>query len=154
MSGTPAAAITVGRLAPSDRRAWEALFHAYNDFYRSQYPPAVYDRAWAEFQADEDMHALGAWRGGELVGITHFFVHVTTTSLLDSCYLEDLFTAPQARGAGVGRALISAVAAWATEQGCGRVYWHTHETNATARRLYDKMASLPGFIMYSMDLPT
>jgi hypothetical protein len=33
------------------------------------------------------------------------------------------------------------------------VYWHTHETNATARRLYDKVASLPGFIMYNMELP-
>lgn len=149
----PAAQITVGRLSPSDRPAWESLFHAYNDFYESQYPPAVYDRAWAEFGADERMHALGAWLDGELVGITHFFVHVATTSLLDSCYLEDLFTAPRARGRGVGRALISAVAAWATEQGCGRVYWHTHETNATARLLYDKMASLPGFIMYNMELP-
>jgi GNAT superfamily N-acetyltransferase len=145
--------IRVGKLSPADRAAWEPLFHAYNDFYQSQYPPSVYDRAWAEFQADERMHALGAWRGGELVGITHFFIHVQTTSLLDSCYLEDLFTAPAARGRGVGRALIGAVTAWAAEQGCGRVYWHTHETNATARRLYDKLASLPGFIMYNIELP-
>jgi GNAT superfamily N-acetyltransferase len=145
--------ITVGRLTQADRPAWESLFHGYNEFYESQYPQSVYDRAWAEFQADERMHAFGAWLDGELVGITHFFVHVQTTSLLDSCYLEDLFTAPDARGRGVGRALISAVAAWAAEQGCGRVYWHTHETNATARLLYDKMASLPGFIMYNMDLP-
>jgi GNAT superfamily N-acetyltransferase len=149
----PASAITVGKLSPSDRPAWEALFHAYNVFYESRYPQEVYDRAWAEFSADERMHALGAWLDGELVGITHFFVHVTTTSLTDSCYLEDLFTAPEARGRGVGRALIGAVAAWAAERGCGRVYWHTHETNATARLLYDKLASLPGFIMYNMDLP-
>jgi GNAT superfamily N-acetyltransferase len=145
--------IVIGRLSPSDRPAWEPLFHAYNEFYESQYPQSVYDRAWTEFQADERMHAFGAWLDGELVGITHFFIHVQTTSLLDSCYLEDLFTAPQARGRGVGRALISAVAAWAAERGCGRVYWHTHETNATARLLYDKVASLPGFIMYNMELP-
>jgi GNAT superfamily N-acetyltransferase len=149
----PASPITVGKLSPSDRPAWEELFHGYNTFYQSEHPQSVYDRAWTEFQADERMHALGAWLDGELVGITHFFIHVATTSVLDSCYLEDLFTAPQARGRGVGRALISSVAAWAAERGCGRVYWHTHETNATARLLYDKMASLPGFIMYTMDVP-
>ncbi len=154
MSGAPAGAITVGRLSPSDRPVWESLFHAYNEFYESRYPPAVYDRAWAEFLADEQMHAFGAWLDGELVGIAHFFVHVATTSLLDFCYLEDLFTAPRARGRGVGRALINAVAAWAAERDCGRVYWHTHETNATARRLYDKVASRPGFIVYNLELPT
>jgi GNAT superfamily N-acetyltransferase len=144
--------ITVGTLAAADRAAWEELFRGYNTFYESEYPQSMYDRAWAEFQADERMHAFGAWLDGELVGITHFFIHVVTTSPLDSCYLEDLFTAPQARGHGVGRALINAVAAWATDRGCGRVYWHTQETNATARLLYDKLASLPGFIMYTMDL--
>ena len=146
-------AITVGPLGPDDRPGWEALFRAYNDFYQSRYPQAVYDRAWSEFQASARMHALGAWMDGELVGITHFFAHVGTTSLRDSCYLEDLFTAPAARGQGVGRALIEAVAAWATERGCGRVYWHTQESNATARRLYDQVASLPGFIMYNRELP-
>ena len=58
----------------------------------------------------------------------------------DSVYLEDLFTAPEARGHGVGRALINAVGDWAAEHGYARVYWHTHETNATARLLYDKVA--------------
>jgi GNAT superfamily N-acetyltransferase len=144
--------ITIGTLSEADRPAWEELFRAYNTFYESEYPQSMYDRAWTEFQADERMHALGAWLDGELVGITHFFPHVQTTAS-DSVYLEDLFTAPEARGRGVGRALINAVGDWAAEHGYGRVYWHTHETNATARLLYDKVATLPGFIMYTMDVP-
>lgn len=144
--------ITIGKLSPADRPRWEELFHGYNTFYESEYPQSMYDRAWAEFQADERMHALGAWLDGELAGITHFFIHVQTTTT-DSCYLEDLYTAPEARGKGVGRALINAVGDWAAARGCGRVYWHTHETNATARLLYDKVASLPGFIMYTMNVP-
>jgi GNAT superfamily N-acetyltransferase len=144
--------ITVGKLAASDRAEWESLFRGYNTFYEDDHPQSMYDRAWSEFQADARMHAFGAWLDGTLVGITHFLVHVRTTAP-DVCYLEDLFTAPEARGHGVGRALINAVADWAAEHDCTRVYWHTRETNVTARLLYDKLASLPGFIMYTMDLP-
>ena len=143
--------ITVGKLGPGDRAAWEELFHGYNAFYRVEHPQSMYDRAWEEFQRDERMHALGAWLDGSLVGIVHFFIHVRTTGS-DVCYLEDLFTAPEARGHGVGRALIGAVRDWAAERGCGRVYWHTHETNATARALYDKVATFPGFVMYTIEL--
>jgi GNAT superfamily N-acetyltransferase len=143
--------IKVGKLAASDRAAWEELFRGYNAFYQKGHPQSMYDRAWDEFQADERMHAFGAWLDGSLVGIVHFFSHVRTTGK-DACYLEDLFTAAPSRGHGVGRALIGAVRDWAAEQGCGRVYWHTHETNATARALYDKVAALPGFIMYTIEL--
>ncbi len=144
--------ISIGRLEPEDRAEWEALFRGYNAFYgRSDPDPEMIDRAWREFQADDRMHALGARLDGRLVGITHFFVHVSTSSP-DVCYLQDLFTAPEARGHGVGRALIQAVADWARERGCVRVYWHTQESNETARRLYDKVAVNRGFIEYSVQL--
>jgi GNAT superfamily N-acetyltransferase len=68
------------------------------------------------------------------------------------CYLQDLFTAPDARGQGVGRALIGAVADWARGQDCGRLYWATQESNATARRLYEQVATNDGFILYKMPL--
>jgi GNAT superfamily N-acetyltransferase len=143
--------IAIGRLEPEDRAEWEALFRAYIEFYGRTAPQEMYDRAWAEFQADERMHALGARLDGKLVGITHFFVHASTSSP-DVCYLQDLFTAPEARGHGVGGALIQAVADWAREQGCVRVYWHTQESNETARRLYDKVAVNRGFIEYNIQL--
>ena len=70
----------------------------------------------------------------------------------DVCYLQDLFTAPDVRGKGVARALIAAVADWARAHDCCRVYWMTHESNATARRLYDKVAQNRGFIRYQIEL--
>jgi GNAT superfamily N-acetyltransferase len=63
-----------------------------------------------------------------------------------------LFTATEARGHGVGRALIEAVADWAREKGRGRVYWHTQTSNATARRLYDQVALDKGFMQYQIPL--
>jgi GNAT superfamily N-acetyltransferase len=62
--------------------------------------------------------------------------------------LQDLFVAEVARGQGLGRALIEAVYREARAAGASRVYWLTHETNATARALYDKLADRPGFIQY------
>jgi GNAT superfamily N-acetyltransferase len=144
--------ITVGKLGPADREAWEVLFRGYIAFYQQDHPQSMYDRAWAEFQADSRMHAFGAWLDGTLVGFTHFLTHARTTAS-DVCYLEDLFTAPEARGHGVGRALIGAVASWATARGCSELYWQTQETNATARRLYDDVAAYQGFIVYTKDLP-
>lgn len=143
--------IIIGKLSSSDRPAWEELFRGYIDFYERAEPPQMYDRAWREFEADTRMHALGARLEGQLVGITHFLTHPSTSGP-EVCFLQDLFTAPEARGMGAGSALIAAVTDWAKDQGCGRVYWNTHESNSTARRLYDQVAENRGFIRYQIDL--
>jgi len=143
--------ISISKLVPSDREVWEALFRAYIDFYQRVEPPEMYERAWREFQMDERLHAFGARLDGRLVGITHFFVHPSTSGP-DVCYLQDLFTAPDVRGKGVARALIAAVVDWARDRDCGRVYWHTQASNSTARHLYDKVAENRGFIQYQIDL--
>ncbi len=143
--------IIVDVLRPDDRPAWQELFRGYNAFYERILPPDMYDRAWKEFQEGDTIRALGARLDGRLVGIAHFLVHASTTAP-DVCYLQDLFTAPEARGKGVARALIRAVESWARDQGCARLYWHTQENNHTARRLYDQVAENRGFIQYVLPL--
>ncbi|MEL6188288.1 MAG: GNAT family N-acetyltransferase, partial [Myxococcota bacterium] len=64
------------------------------------------------------------------------------------CDLQDLVTAPEARGKGVARALIEAVYQRADEAGAPTVYWTTAEDNMVARSLYDRVARKTEFIKY------
>lgn len=67
--------------------------------------------------------------------------------------LEDLFVVPHLRGEGLGRRLIEALKARAPSESWSRVYWHTNEDNAAARRLYDKVATLSPYIRYVVEYP-
>ncbi len=95
------------------------------------------------------MHGLIALDGeGRAIGMCNYLFHPTTWSSYPDCYLEDLFVAERVRGTGAGRALIEMVYAAADTRGCERVYWMTHETNATARRLYDRIGHVTAFVRY------
>ena len=136
-----------------DKPAWAQLWKGYQTFYEVSLPEAVTEANWARFfDAYEPMHALVAEHDGGLVGLVHYLFHRSTWMVAPTCYLQDLFAVPQVRGLGVGGALIEAVYDCAREAGLTRVYWNTHETNATARRLYDRVAVRSGFIQYRRDL--
>lgn len=94
------------------------------------------------------MFALVAEKDGNLVGLAHYLFHRNTAMINDACYLQDLFTAPDARGKGVGKSLIKAVYEKAKKHGLTRVYWQTHESNETAKSLYNKVSDYSGFVVY------
>lgn len=150
-------AIVIRPVEPVDFTQWLPLWDAYNAFYGRQgktaLPRAVTDETWRRFfDSAVPLHAVVAESEDRLVGIAHYLYHLSTSASDLTCYMQDLFTAPAARGQGVGKALIEAVCAAARAEGVARVYWHTHETNATARRLYDAVASRSGFIVYRRSL--
>jgi GNAT superfamily N-acetyltransferase len=89
---------------------------------------------------------------GRLVGLLHAVVHANTWAAAPVCYLEDLFVDPAARRAGVGRALIEALAAEGRRAGWLRIYWRTGADNATAQALYDRLARRSRWITYELDL--
>lgn len=137
----------------SDYQAWLPLWDGYNAFYGREgataLDPEITRVTWERFfDPNEPVHALVAEEGGQLRGLAHYLFHRSTTAIALSCYMQDLFTDAQSRGKGVGRALIEGVYDAARRAGSPRVYWLTHETNATAMQLYDKVADHSGFVVY------
>jgi GNAT superfamily N-acetyltransferase len=135
------------RLGPDDRAPWETLARGYKTFYRTDLPAEAYEATWQRLMRGDSIYGFGAHLDGTLVGITHYLFqpHIWAD---DVCYLQDLFVDEAVRGKGVARALIERVAAAAKERGASTLYWLTHEENARARTLYDKVAIYKGFIRY------
>jgi GNAT superfamily N-acetyltransferase len=62
--------------------------------------------------------------------------------------LQDLLVSAQRRGTGIGRLLIEHVYTTAKANDCDKVHWLTHESNATAIQLYERIAERPGLIQF------
>jgi len=136
-------------LRADDRAQWSTLWAGYLRFYRQRLPPEVTDGTFARLiDARGALHGLVAERDGALGGFVHFQFHPTSWSLRDSCYLEDLYVDPAARGSGIGRALIRAVYEAADRAHAASVYWLTQEFNSEGRALYDTLARRTSFIRY------
>jgi ribosomal protein S18 acetylase RimI-like enzyme len=74
--------------------------------------------------------AVAQAEGGAIIGYT------LATVIRGSATLSRLATAPHAQGCGIGRALLSDVARWATRTGAVTLALCTQEENAASRSLY------------------
>ncbi|REF67441.1 MULTISPECIES: GNAT family N-acetyltransferase [Paracoccus] len=142
-------------LRPDDRKGWQRLYEGYQAFYGfADRPPSFYDRAFGRLMARDprDFHGLVAEADGRLLGLTHYVFHPNLWRDEGVCYLQDLFTAPEARGRGIARALIEGVYAEADRAGIPAVYWLTAEDNYPGRMLYDRVGQKSPFIRYNRKL--
>ena len=136
-------------LEEGDRPRWDDLWHGYLSFYEHTLDPAISELTWRRLLDPlVDVHGLVAERDGRIVGLTHYLFHPSTWSRAGYCYLEDLYVDPGVRGGGIGRALIEAVYQAADARGADQIYWFTQTNNETARKLYDRIGKLRGFVIY------
>ena len=141
--------IEVRPVRADDEPAWRKLWDGYCAFYEVSVPDDATTTTWNRLlDPDEPMEALVAEQDGVVVGFVNCVLHRTTWARGMTCYLEDLFVSPDARGAGAGRALMVAVIERSQELGWDKVYWHTRENNARARALYDSLAQVDDFVRY------
>ena len=139
---------------PNDKAAWSELWLAYLAFYEAPEYEHRTESLWGQLHDDAHPFSCRVAADGEhLVGIVHFVEHHDTWFENPICYLADLYVRPEHRGAGIARQLIDDVARIAKANGNEQVYWHTNDTNTTARHLYDKLTGgTNGFIMYELPI--
>lgn len=146
------ATFDIGPLRAADRTGWEPLARGYKAFYRTPQTDADYERTWQRLLEGRVVQGLAAReRSGRVLGIAHHYFHPTIWAG-DALYLQDLFVDEAVRGRGVAAALIAHLAALARERGASRFYWTTHQDNARARALYDRVARWHGFLRYDVAL--
>ena len=126
-----------------------AIIH---DFIRAL---ADYERLADEVRVDEDMlgrHLFGpkpmaevliAEAAGTPVGFALFFHNFSTFEGRPGLYLEDLFVVPEARGKGVGKALLVRLAQLALERDCARFEWWVLDWNEPAIDFYRSIGAKP-----------
>lgn len=134
----------------ADRAGWDPLWKGYQDYYEVDLTDTT-DNTWERLMA---LNAEGPNcmvcedNAGDLVGFVTYLFHGHTWQPEPRCYLVDLYSVPERRGQGIGRALIEAVYQAADAHGASQVYWLTQDFNEAGRRLYDKVGKLTPFIKY------
>lgn len=141
---------------PEDRRSWESLWAQYNGFYgrkgNTALSQSIVDSTWLRLlDQDEPVFGLLAVQAQEVVGLVHLVFHRNLIQIADTCYMQDLFTDPHARGGGVARALINAAGELCRGRGVSDIYLHTHMENHVARKLYDQVSRNTEFLVYRIN---
>ncbi|WP_029149427.1 GNAT family N-acetyltransferase [Microbacterium indicum] len=142
-------ATTVRAVARADEARWTELFHGYRDFYGMERSDEVARTVWS-WIADptHELECAVAESDGEVIAIADWRRFARPSRGGAAIFLDDLFTDPATRGSGAGSALIEHLRAIAAEEGLLEVRWITSETNADARRLYDRVAGAVPFVTY------
>ena len=93
------------------------------------------------FSARPVIEAVIAWEEERALGFALFFHNYSTFLARRGLYLEDIFVVPEARGRGVGKALIRHCARVAVERGCGRFEWAVLDWNQPAIEFYQSLGA-------------
>ena len=143
------AILTIQPIVAADQGQWRALWQQYLAIYQTELPDATYSETFRRILAgDADTCGCIAFSGACAIGLVHCFHHQNFWNTTPTCHLPDVFTAPEARGKNVARALIQAVFSASAKDGISDVYWLTNETNYADRILYDQVGVKTPFIVY------
>jgi len=146
---------SVRPVTPDDAAAWQQLYAGYRASYHLPDDPAAVRTTWS--WVSEGAHGIlglvAEDADGRLVGLADLRRFARPSSATTGLYLDDLFTAPEARHRGVATALLREAAAVAAAEGASVVRWITAEDNAAARAVYDRVATATPWVTYDMRPP-
>ena len=143
----------IATVAPATFEQVLPLIAAYQRFYQAT-PNEARNRAhFSQFLNDHarGIQFLALDDAGAALGFATLYIALGSVTPGAYCLMNDLFVVPEARGQGVGRALIRHCLAYARSRGFGAIEWQTALDNATAQRLYDSLPTArSGWYTYTL----
>ncbi len=141
MDGMP---ILIATVAETDLDDLLPLVRGYCDFYGVQPSDEALRRlSWSllEDPLAEGIQLIARDEGRHALGFATIYWSWSTFSASRIAVMNDLFVDPDARGRGVGEALIAACRVKAADRGATELSWQTAKDNVTAQSLYDRMGA-------------
>lgn len=135
----------VRRIRPSDVDAVVELVHALAAHERAPQechltPEQLHDSL---FRSSPALFGHVATVDDEVVGYALWFLNFSTWRGTHGIYLEDLFVRPEHRRSGLGKALLSTLAAECVRQGYARLEWAVLEWLAPSIEFYKSLGAIP-----------
>lgn len=144
--------LQVREAAAADLELIAPLFDAYRRFYR-QPSDLARTRSFVRARLDrEDSVIIIALDQSEAVGFTQLYPSFSSVSMARIFILNDLFVSPEARGNGVGAALLAAAADFGRRAGACRLALTTETTNTVAQSVYERMGWVRDTAFYTYEL--
>lgn len=146
--------ISIRPVGVADREQWSVLYRGYRAFYQEADDDTRVAATWGFLMdpANESNGIVAVDDTGALIGMAVWREFSRPLEADRGIYLDDLFVSPSARGRGAGEQLIQSLADLARARGCSVVRWITAEDNATARRLYDRLAESGPWVTYDLEV--
>lgn len=143
--------VQIRRVVQTDEARWSVLYSGYRAFYELDDDAHAVRTTW-EWISNAQHGCIGvvATIDDVVVGLANLRRFARPSSASFGLYLDDLYTAPEARGAGVATALLHEAARIAAAEGATVVRWITATDNAAARRVYDKVATQTPWVTYDL----
>jgi ribosomal protein S18 acetylase RimI-like enzyme len=148
--------MTIETVGEADLADLLPMMRAYCDFYEVAPGDADLEALARALIADpqhEGMQLIARGEDGEPLGFATVFWSWQTLSAARAGVMNDLYVVPEARGRGVGRALIEECRRCAADRGTAELVWETAPDNETAQRLYRSLdARESRWLSYSLDV--
>ncbi|PRI10399.1 GNAT family N-acetyltransferase [Leucobacter massiliensis] len=144
--------VTVRPITAADEARWRELYRGYREFYKLAADEAVVSTVWGWLMDPAHVcEALVAEHAGRVVGLANHRWMPRPSTGDEGLWLDDLFTDPEVRGRGVGRALIAGLVEIAAARPGASVSWITAADNHQAQALYNKVAYRTHWVTYDTD---
>ena len=137
--------VTIRPATPADAALIHAFIRELAEYEKLSHEvsASVADIARSLFGANPRVFCDIAEWNGEAAGFALWFYNFSTFRGAHGIYLEDLFMRPQFRGHGLGKALLTNLAARAVREGCARVEWAVLDWNAPSIAFYKSLGAVP-----------